>query len=369
MKLLYVTTISNTINAFLIPHIKLLIEKGHEVNIACNIVQEISTDLVEIGCKVYNVEFNRSPIKKENVKAYKELKSLIINEEYDVVHTHTPIASALVRLACRNLKQTKVVYTAHGFHFYEGSSFKNWLIYYPIEKILSKKTEVLITINKEDFKRAKNSFKSKKIEYIPGIGLNTLNFGKSKVTRNEKLESIGIPDDAFVILSVGELNQNKNHETIIKAISNTFDSNTYYLICGEGPLEKKLKKLSKKLKIENNVKFLGHRKDLSEIYSAADIFVFPSKREGLGMAALEAMCSGLPIITSNVHGIVDYSMHGKTGFLCNSSDVNEFAKYIAILRDNNELRIEMGQSNKTRVDYYNIENIKLKMLKIYNEIM
>src|SRR5690554_6012945 len=134
MKILYVTTISNTVNAFLIPHIRYLIEQGHQVDVAFQINQKVNPEIEELGCKVFNIEFNRSPFNWKNIYAYKRLKRLIKREQYQIVHTHTPVASACVRLACRRMSEIKVIYTAHGFHFYNGAPLGNWIIYYPIEK-------------------------------------------------------------------------------------------------------------------------------------------------------------------------------------------------------------------------------------------
>lgn len=173
MKILYVSTLSNTINAFMIPHIKLLIEQGHHVDVACNIDRDISPSLTDSGCEVFDIKFQRSPISKHNYVAYKKLKKLIQEKGYEIVHTHTPVASICVRLACRNMKNVRVMYTAHGFHFFRGGPIKNWLLYYPIEYWLSRYTDVLITINKEDYNRAKRVFKAKSTKYIPGVGLDT----------------------------------------------------------------------------------------------------------------------------------------------------------------------------------------------------
>ncbi|WP_342580950.1 glycosyltransferase [Ureibacillus sp. FSL W7-1570] len=176
MRILYVTTISNTVNAFLVPHIKLLMEKGHQVDVAFNIVKEPSTELKKLGCKIYNIEFQRSPLSKKNVFAYKKLKNLIKKQKYDLVHTHTPVASACVRLACRNLKNVKVMYTAHGFHFYKGASLKNWMFFYPIEKWLSNYTDCLITINSEDYYVARNKMRACSTKLVSGVGIDLEKF-------------------------------------------------------------------------------------------------------------------------------------------------------------------------------------------------
>ena len=365
MKILYVATISNTINAFLIPHIELLLKQGHQVDIACNVNREIDSKLINRGCKVFDVPFQRSPLKKENYGAYKGVREIIKSGKYDIVHTHTPVASTCVRLACRNIENIKVLYTAHGFHFFKGAPIKNWLLYYPIEKWLSKYTDVLITINQEDYARAKSKFKAKKVEYVPGVGLDTEKFKRVKVDKNVKRDELGVPHDAFVILSVGELNKNKNHETIIKAIAKLENPNIYYVICGVGPLREYLEGLAQDYHISGNVKFLGYRTDIAEICKASDIFAFPSKREGLGIAALEAMASGLPLVTSNIHGITDYSVNGKTGFTCNPNDVIGFARSLSELAGDPQRSIRIGLNNITTVGRYDIYSVLSKLKDVY----
>ncbi len=366
MKILYVTTISNTVNAFLIPHIKMLIDGGHQVDVAFNIEQEVKPEIIEMGCKVYELPLQRSPLSRDNFRAYKMLKNIIISGGYDLVHTHTPVASAIVRVACRKLSSIKVFYTAHGFHFFKGAPIRNWLIYYPIEKWLAKYTDTLITINKEDCERAKSQFKAKRVEYIPGVGIDVDKFNKVDIDRYLKRKELGLPTDAFVVLSVGELNKNKNHEVIIKAISKIGNPHIHYVICGEGQLDGYLRNLSKELCIEKRVHLLGFRKDIAEIGKASDIFAFPSKREGLGLAAIEAMACGLPIITSNVHGIVDYSIDGITGFARNPKDLDGIISSIKVLIGSKQQIQQMGEHNLSEVNKYALENVLNKMGKIYN---
>ena len=172
VKILYVSTISSTIHAFLIPHIEMLVQKGHKVDIACNMVTDVDDRLLKMGCRYHDLAFQRTPFSKTNISAYKKLKKLIEEERYDLVHTHTPVASVCVRLACKSLRTVKVFYTAHGFHFHKGAPFRNWLLYFPIEWFLSRYTDVLITINKEDYTRACKSLKAKNVIYVPGVGID-----------------------------------------------------------------------------------------------------------------------------------------------------------------------------------------------------
>lgn len=367
MKILYVTTISNTVNAFLIPHIKLLVEQGHQVDVAFNIVQEAGSELVELGCKIYNIEFQRSPLDRRNYLAYKKLKQLIQDEGYDVVHTHTPVASVCVRLACRKMKNVKVIYTAHGFHFFKGAPLVNWLAYYPIERYLAKYTDVLITINREDYERAKGSFRAGKVIYIPGVGLDTQGFNEVIVDKPSKRKEIGVPEDAIVILSVGELNKNKNHETVIRAVARLNNPAIYYVICGQGLLENDLRNLSKELGQEDRVKLLGYRRDIAEICKVVDIFAFPSLREGLPVALMEAIASGLPIVCSKIRGNLDLNHDEKGGYLVNPKDVEGFAQAINFLASDEALRKRIGLSNLELIRNFDSRHVNARIKQIYKE--
>lgn len=369
MKILYVTTISNTVNAFLIPHIKVLIEQGHQVDVAFNIVQEVNKELIELGCKIYNIEFQRSPLDKRNYFAYKKLRELIKDEDYEIVHTHTPIASACVRLVCKGIKDLKVIYTAHGFHFYKGAPLINWLIYYPIERLLAKYTDVLITINQEDYIRAQKSFKAKRIEYIPGVGLDFTKYQSRMINILEKREELDISKDAFTVLSVGELNKNKNHETIIKAIAKINNPNISLVICGKGVLENHLRNLIQELGLENQVRLLGFRKDIREICKSVDAFIFPSFREGLSVALMEAMASGLPVVCSKIRGNTDLIEDGKGGYLVTPNDVQGFADALQKLSISNDLRREFSKSNLEGITKFSLENVIVELNNIYQKVI
>lgn len=365
MRILYVTTISNTVNAFLIPHIEMLINEGHQVDVAFNLEQEVNPRIKELGCKVWILPFQRSPLKLDNKKAYKQLKELLVREKYDLVHTHTPIASAIVRLVCKKLVGIKVFYTAHGFHFYTGAPLINWLAYYPVEKHLSRYTDTLITINKEDYERAKTKFRAKNIEYVPGVGLDLERFAPLKIDKAMTRERLALPEDAFLVLSVGELNKNKNHEIVIRAIAKLNNPKVHYVICGQGPLEDYLKNLSKELSVENKVHLLGFRKDISIIMQSVDMFAFPSFREGLSVALMESMANGLPVVCSKIRGNVDLIDAEKGGYLVGPSDVEGFRKGIDALVKNKELRNEFGSFNLKKIEEYSIEDVLRDMEKIY----
>jgi Glycosyltransferase len=365
VKVLYVTTISDTVNAFLIPHIQMLVNQGYQVDVACHVHQELDERLEKYGCNIFNIEFDRSPLKLQNVSVYKKLKKLIIEREYDIVHTHTPIASAITRVACRKMDKVKVIYTAHGFHFYKGAPLINWLMYYPVERWLSRYTDVLITINMEDYERSKKEMKSHKIEYVPGVGLDISKFRNPGVDRFVKRAELEFWNDAFVILSVGELNKNKNHETVIRAIARLNNPNVYYAICGKGPLENYLKDLSARLKIEHQVKFLGYRKDIHEIYQAADLFVFPSLREGLPVSLMEAIASGLVVVCSKIRGNVDLVVDDSIGRLIEPKDDIELSDWITYFYNNRTERNQRNHISPSSLDKYSLDNVLQELMRIY----
>src|SRR5680860_205168 len=285
-KMLMLASVASMIDQFNMSNIDILKKQGYEVHVAANFkygntsskqrVDEFKKELKELNVPFYHVDFSRKITDiLSNIKAYKQIKNLMLKNKYKFVHCHSPIGGVCGRIAGHSTN-TPVIYTAHGFYFFKGAPLKNWLLSYPIERWLARYTDVLITINKEDYARAKKSFKSGSVKYIPGVGLDIKKFSEVIVDKLAKRRELEVPGEAFVLLSVGELNRNKNHEVIIRAISNLNKSNIYYVICGQGPLENYLRTLSKKLGLEKYVKLLGYCKDLAEVYKSADIFAFPS---------------------------------------------------------------------------------------------
>ena len=337
-----------------------LINEGHTVDFAANQTSSRIPDYYrEWGCKVYDISCSRSPFSWGNIKAINQIRQLA--KDYDIVHCHTPLASMATRFACRKLRkqELKVIYTAHGFHFYKGAPLKNWLIYYPIEKICSRWTDVLITINKEDYQRAQKKLKAKDVKYVPGVGIDVERFAKTTVDRDKKLSELGVPADAIVILSVGELNKNKNHQVVVKALGKIKNPKIHYLIAGDGDQKDHLEKLAKKLNV--NVHLLGYRRDVAELYKVADLLVHPSFREGLPVALMEAMANGLQIVASEIRGSRDFFSKDKNK-LCSPKDATAFSKAII-----------QAIATSSRADYPMLEQldkrkVNKKIISIYNSL-
>ncbi len=373
---LVVTTVASTIDQFCMSDISIL-NKSYSVQVAANFtignntsnerIKEFKKELKEKNIIINEINFNRNPFSKDNYLAYKEIKKLIKDNSFELIHCHTPVAAMAVRLAAKKARknETKIIYTAHGFHFFKGAPLKNWMLFYPIERWLARYTDVLITINKEDYNRAKKSFKAGRVEYIPGIGIDTKKFSEVIIDKSEKRRELGVPDNAFLVLSVGELNKNKNHETVIKAIAKINNPNVYYVICGQGILDGYLKDLVKELGLEEQVKLLGYRRDIVEISKVSDVFVFPSFREGLSVALMEAMALGLPVVCSNIRGNIDLIEDSKGGYLIEPEDVDGYENSLDRLIQNGTLREIMSDYNKEGIVNFDLDNVKIDMEKIY----
>lgn len=371
-KVLLVATVQSHIAQFHKPLIKWLCDEGYRVDVAAKNNLDTKPNLhLDIDGNIYDVPFARSPFSLSNVKAYKMLRKIINDGQYDVVHCNTPVGGVLTRLAAnqkRKKGQTTVLYEAHGFHFFKGGSKKSWLIWYPIEKWLSRYTDVLVTINKMDYALACESFKAKKVEYIPGVGFDIGAFDKLEGFTDLR-EEFGLQSDAKIVMSVGELNKNKNHKVIINALAHLGKADIHYFIAGNGPLKEELIATSKELGVENNVHFLGYRRDVPSLLKCADVFAFPSFREGLGLASLEAMSLGIPIITSDRHGINDYSEDGKTGFKYSPDDYKGFAEGIEKMAYNEELKRRMGEYSREVSKKFTVDASMECLRKTYREIL
>lgn len=348
--------------------IKILQELGYEVIVAAN-YEGYNGKLDDKNVKMLDIRFTRSPLTLQNIKAFKKLNKYVKENKIDLIHCHTPVGGVMGRIIGKLNKVQTVIYTAHGFHFFDGAPKLNWVIYYPIEKFLSRYTDILITINQEDYNRAKNKFYAKKVEYIPGVGVDVEKIENTRVNKEQKRKELGIEKDSMVLLSVGELSSRKNHITPIRTLAEIDNKNIIYLIAGVGPLENYLKEEVKKLNLEKQVKFLGFRKDVYELCKVADIYIFPSKREGLGIAGLEGMAAGLPLVSANINGIKDYTENGKTGYCVDRFSINDFKNAIEKLAYNKNLRQRIGNYNEQVVKKFDIKNTEKIMKKIYLSIV
>lgn len=371
-KVLLVATVQSHIAQFHKPLIQWLEESGYQVDVAARNNLALKPNLhLDVKGNIYDIPFERSPFSPKNLKAYFALKKVITTGNYDVIHCNTPVGGILTRLAAnakRKKGEVKVIYEAHGFHFFKGGPLKNWLLWYPVEKWFSKYANVLITINQMDYTLASKNFRAEKVKYIPGVGLNLQQFEAAKRESDLRTE-FALPEDVKIVLSVGELNKNKNHQVIIRAIAHLEDPKIHYFLAGNGPLNGELAQLAKDHGVEKNVHFLGYRRDVPSLLKNADVYAFPSLREGLGMASIEAMATGLPIVTSNRHGINDYSENGVTGFKYAPNDYLGFAEGIRKIVYDADLKRKMGEHNVSVSQRFTVEKSMDALSAIYRELL
>lgn len=365
-KVLFVATVTKHINAFHIPYLKWFKEQGYEVHVASN-----GDEKIDFCDKHFNMPFSRCPFKFNNLKTYKQLKKIMDENKYEIIHCHTPVGGVLARLAAKKARKsgTKVIYTAHGFHFYKGAPLLNWIIYYPIEKWMSKYTDTLITINKEDYELAKKRFKKiKNIEHVHGVGLDTTRFNITKDDEelNQLRKQIGIDKDNTVLTYVAELNENKNQILLIKAmeqlVKETKD-NCVLLLIGDGILREEYEQYIKANNLEKSVKLLGKRDDIPKILKLTDIYVASSLREGLPVNILEAMYMGLPVIAMDNRGHRELVKNEENGFLINNKD--ELVEKIKIILSNKKKICKKIDENTSFINTYLLQTVVEEMKRIY----
>lgn len=371
MKKLLITSTELMMIQFLVPHVKYLSENGFRVEIACSDVggrmEDVRNALEGVVDAIHVLCLERSPVNPRNILGYQDMRKLLHENHYDVIWTNEPVMGVVTRLAANKYRRkgTKVVYMVHGFHFYKGSGLASWLMYCPIETIMSRCMDTLVTINWEDYHWAETHLRVPRLEHIDGIGVDFSRLCDADC-RDAKREELGIAPDELMILSVGELQTRKNHEVMIRAVAKLNNPKVRYMICGRGELLESLQKLAEELGIRDRVSFLGYRKDVPQIMRAADIYAHPSKREGLGLASLEAMACGLPLVTSNVQGIPDYVENGFTGFMCDPTDVDGFAEHLRLLIRDKVLREQISATNLQQSERYAVAQIKPVVFTIMN---
>lgn len=366
-KVLYVTTVSRTINAFLIPHINMLLDNGYEVHCACSIDKPVDKELQRRGVKIFEVPFSRNPLGIGNIKAFIKLEELQRINDYDIVHVHTPIAAIYGRLLKLNFPSLRVIYTEHGYHFLKGGSKLGWILYYPIEKIMAKFTDVTININKEDYEITKEKLKPKKCYLLNGVGLDLDKYKKlSSKEIQEKRKEFGLKDKDFVVLMVAEINKNKNHIQLINAMDILKDKypNIKVLCIGDGRLKESLEKQIILRNLQNNIFMLGYRLDVNKLINISDIGMLLSRREGLPRNIMEFMACGRKVIATDIRGCRDLICDETIGTLVNVDDYESTAKAIEKYYILNDKSFEVSEE----IRKYDIESINSELLKIYEDV-
>ena len=369
-KALIVSTIFGFIASFERSDVRILQEMGYEVHCACDSVDYTRTwktdDLLQTGIIVHNIPFTRNPISESNRRAYRELKQLMEREKFDLVHCHTPVGGALGRMAARKCGVPAVLYTAHGFHFYKGAPIRNKLLYYPVEKTLARFTDILITINGEDYETARKKLRARRTERIHGVGIDIGRFVKNQEARERLRTAFGIRDGETALISVGVLDGNKNHRAVLEAMKTLAPEGYRYLIVGKGELKEEYDAFIRENGLENAVTLAGYRQDIPEILQAADMCVYPSLREGLPVGLMEAVASRLPVACSRVRGNVDVVVTEESYF-----DPRDPASVTAAIRRIGRMaedrKAALTEKNYRNLLAYDMTEVRKEMTAIYRE--
>jgi len=351
--------------------IKTLLNMGYEVEFAANFNLEIDK-VNDKSIKIHQVDFQRSPFSLKNIKAYRQLKKIINSNQYDLIHCQSPVGGVLARLAAKKTRKknkTKVIYTAHGFHFYKGSSFVPWIIFYPIEWLLAKNADTIVTINKEDYNLAKNKFSKRcnNIVYIPGIGieLEKFNIRMNRSEQEEYKKSLGLDKEDFVFTCIGRLDRNKNQIFLIQIMERLVKKNEHFhlLLVGADDLNGEYQEYARKKNLTTNIHFLGNRDDVPQILNITDIVVSSSKREGLPVNIIEAFASANPVVALKCRGMEDLIENGENGYIVNN--LNEFIKKIGEIINDNKLKNRISTKNRKKAADFSYEVVNEYVKKIF----
>lgn len=393
---LMLTSVASMIGQFNMHNICLLLEMGYQVHVACNFrkgntckekqVHKLISQLREKNVVLHQWDCPRSMDSiKKCITAYRQLQRLTRRFQYTWMHCHSPVGGALARLAAHSAR-IPVIYTAHGFHFYQGAPIKNWLLYYPAEKLLSYWTDLLVTVNQEDYDFAKRRLRAGKICHIPGVGIDLFRFqaveslqgtgkealsrqaGRAQETRSRFRARYKIPQDTYLLLSVGELSKRKNHKAMLAALAGLADRgmDVCYLVCGQGAWKKQLERYVKKYRLQGRVWFPGFLERVEDAYQAADLFVFPSFQEGMPVALMEAMAAGMPCVVSDIRGNRELIADENLRFA--PDQPRQLEEILARLIKDQSCLDACGQENQKRISAYSLEHVQAKMKKIYRQI-
>lgn len=319
------------------------------------------------GIKTHSIPFARHSL-TGSLKCLSQLKELLSREQYDLVHTHTETGGLLLKLAHSEKRKSKFIFTPHGMSFWKGSSLKSQLVYRPLERWICSAMDMNLGMNMEEVENLEQ-WNKRTAHYVHGVGLNVARMQNPSRSREQMREEFGLAESDKFIASIGELDDNKNHITVIKALATLGRKDFKYVVCGVGPNKDMLLAEAECTGLKENVILAGYRSDIPDVLNAADIFVFPSFHEGMPVSALEAMACSLPVVCSAIRGNVDVVKDGDNGYLFKPSDVDTLSRQIALLMDNEALRQQMGAKNKEIVREFSLEAVTEELKAIYSKVL
>lgn len=365
-KILFAATITDHFYYFHLPYLKYFHDLGWEVHVAGKGDRKLP------DCDVqHDIPFVRSPFSKGNIEAYKQLKKVIDGNDFDIIHCHTPMGGILTRLVASKKRKsgTKVIYTAHGFHFYKGAPLLNWLIYYPIEWVMSRKTDCLITINEEDYILAKKRFKKPDVKKVDGVGYNSELF--YPVSEDEKLrirKEKGFSPEDKLLIYVAELNANKNQGMLIEMMSKLKTEGVKLLLVGADNFSGEYQKKAEAIGVKDKVCFLSHREDVEQLLKMSDVCVASSLREGLPVNIMEAMAIGLPVVAGDNRGHRSLITDGVDGFIVSPGDCLSAGAKVDLLLNDENLYKRISENAKKNIRRFSKDTVFVQMKNIYSSL-
>lgn len=366
-KILYVATITEHFYYFHLPYLKMFHDLGWQVDVASH--GDVELPFCD---NRYEIPIKRSPADKDNIQAYKKLKKIIKDNHYDIIHCHTPMGGILARLAAASCRKhgTKVLYTAHGFHFYQGAPILNWLVYYPVEFAMSFLTDCLITINEEDYNCAEKLLPVKDIKMVNGVGYNSDRYFPVPSEEKESLrQQLGYSQDEKLLIYVAEMNANKNQAMLIRALKNISceRDDVRLIIAGADNFNGEYVRLAKELGIEDKVDFLGHREDINDLLHISDIAVGSSYREGLPVNVMEALACGLPVVLSDNRGHRVLGANGENGYVVKVNDHDAMAEKITMILNDDNLYDRLSKNAVKLVKPFSKESVLAELTQVYRQ--
>ncbi|MBP3848817.1 MAG: glycosyltransferase, partial [Pyramidobacter sp.] len=317
-KLLIITTIQRTLRDFLLPYGDHFRSLGWQVDAMAN-VRDPYPVAEEHFDHFYAVDWGRNPLDPRNFgRTPRFIRELVEREKYDIVHVHTPVAAFVTRFALRKLRAAgtvKVVYTAHGFHFFKGNSPLKNFVFLNLEKLAGRWTDHLIVMNREDFSAAQTHriVPPEHLTLMPGIGVDLSKYSAASVTADQITavrRELGLAPEDKYILMVAEFNPGKRHRDAILALAQAQTVHLHLVFAGWGPLFEEMKELAVKAGVAERCHFLGHLEDVRPLLKGAATSVLPSEREGLPRSVMESMGILVPVIGTNIRGTQDLLENG-----------------------------------------------------------
>lgn len=369
MRTLQVTTIPETLEAFLLPFATHFRDRGWVVDAAARAVSGNAACVAAFD-SLHDIPWSRNPLHPTNWRAAVKLRSLLEREHYDLIHVHTPVASFLARWAASRVDPSPaVVYTAHGFHFHAGGNPLLNLAFSNLERIAAPWTTELVVINKDDQEAAAQLrlLPADRIHFIPGIGFDVEEFltrSSSGLDRAQMKAELGIPPEAKVVMMVAEFTPNKRQVDAVDAVAGLGRSDVHIVFVGVGPMRGAVEERVRGAGIADRAHFLGYRRDVPQLLPTADAMMLISLREGLPRSAMEAMALGVPMIGTNIRGLKDL-LGGGAGVLVTPADVQALTAALTQILDGGPMVESRVTEARRRVATYALPNVLAQYETVY----